>query len=126
MINLSFILFFLFTVNCTLQEFVSIAFDLCNGNVTLEADPVAVYQSKSSVIARVNSSDINTTLLYNVCIFPPKIRDIELIACFHNNTEVAIDVDWKNPGPTNISVFVYEEEEVFVGCARTSTFVAGW
>ena len=117
--------FLLSTANCTFLELVTIAFGSCNSNVTLEADPVAFVHSMSSVLIRVNSSDSNETLGYNLCIFPQKFRHTELIGCTHNNTEVAIDVDWKSAGLTNISVFISRETGAFMGCARTSINVAG-
>ena len=91
--------------------------------MTLEADPVAAVHSESSVLIRLNSTDSdNSTISYNLCIFPPKLSHTELIGCAHNGTEVAIEVDWKWHGLTNISVFVYEQS--FMGCARTSINVA--
>ena len=115
---------FLFAaVNCTIEELRSIEWGSCNGNVTLEADPVAFVSSKSLVLTRLNSTDSsNSTISYNLCVFPPEFRHIELIGCAHNGTEVAIEVDWKWHGLTNISVFVYGQ--TFMGCARTSIIVA--
>ena len=112
---------YIFTVNCTFQEMVN----SCNGSVTLEADPVAFIHSQSSVITRVNSSDSNETLSYNLCIIPPKFLHTELIGCTHNGTEVAIDVDWKRAGVTIVSVFIYDEGKSFMGCARTNITIAG-
>ena len=116
--------FLLSTVNCTVLELLSIGYGSCNGNVTLEADPVAFVQSKSSVLTHVNSSESSTTLRYDLCVFPRIFRHTELIGCTHNDTEVVIEVDWKWSGLTNISVFIFGENNTFMGCARTSINVA--
>ena len=115
--------FYISTVNCTFREVVSRLFNLCNGNVTLEADPVAFVKSQSSVVTRINSSDSNETFSYNLCIFPPNIFQTEYIGCTQNSSEVAIEVDWRLYGLTNISVFVFEGT-TFMGCAKTSINVA--
>ena len=103
-------------------------FRFCSdSNITLETDPVASVDSHSSVFAYVDTPDDNITLFYKLCRFY-SIGETDLIECTHNGTELEVEVEWKTPGVTNISVFVFTanvySSNNFFGCARTSLIVA--